>query len=215
MTYAWGIPLLILTFGHIMDSFDTISENWKPGIGTDFYYFYFSYLFFYFWLFSITFNCLFTVFLGIENCFLVGIYSKYFIKFEWNHWKKLINILEKYPSKFVYYYLLFCIMFTANIIFFVLTAWKIMRVKREVNWCKEENKMDFDKSKENAVLALRLFLMMGVGWILEGIPSNPDNILTYGADIFNCLQPVLIFFLFLLNARARKFIKKRFVSFQV
>lgn len=108
-------------------------------------------------------------------------------------------------------------MLTANIVFFALTAWKIIRVKRETKSSDIKNRQtDYNSNKDNAILVLRLFLMMGVGYILVGIPRGPgrkDGILRQCIDIFTSLQPVLMFVVLVLRARVRKLIKKRFVLF--
>lgn len=103
-------------------------------------------------------------------------------------------------------------MLTTNIVFFVLTAWKIIRVKRN----SKNRQKDFNSNKDNAILVLRLFLMMGVGYILVGIPrgsGRKDGILRQCIDIYTSLQPVLMFVVLVLRARVRKLIEKRFVIF--
>lgn len=62
-------------------------------------------------------------------------------------------------------------------------------------------------------LYLRLFIVMGVTWSMEGISflisKNSDFFLL--TDICNTIQGVLIFVLFVMKRRVLRLIKKRFV----
>lgn len=60
---------------------------------------------------------------------------------------------------------------------------------------------------------LRLFIVMGVTWSMEGISFliSPENDLFLLTDICNTSQGVLIFVLFVMKRRVLRLIKKRFV----
>ena len=63
------------------------------------------------------------------------------------------------------------------------------------------------------VLFLRLFIVMGVVWIMESISFLIDskNIYFFFFDMWNCLQGVLIFAFMVCKRRVFELIKKRFV----
>lgn len=107
MAYGWGVPALLLTIGHTFDRIESVHDYLKPGIGT-------------------------------QTCFLKGT--------DWNRIKFISSqipnekskpihfseILETRESKFLYYHLPFCILFTINIISFILIALKIREQKKDI-----------------------------------------------------------------------------------
>lgn len=61
-------------------------------------------------------------------------------------------------------------------------------------------------------LYLRLFIVMGVTWVMESISFVFKGLLIfYLTDILNCLQGLIIFFLFLWKPKVKALIIKRFV----
>lgn len=63
------------------------------------------------------------------------------------------------------------------------------------------------------VLFLRLFIVMGVVWIMESVSFlvESKSIYFFVFDIWNCLQGVLIFIFMICKSRVFRLIKKRFV----
>lgn len=63
------------------------------------------------------------------------------------------------------------------------------------------------------VLFLRLFIVMGVVWIMESISFLVDskNVYFFFFDMWNCLQGVLIFAFMVCKRRVFELIKKRLV----
>lgn len=62
------------------------------------------------------------------------------------------------------------------------------------------------------MLFLRLMIVFGLTWFFEGISFvAPDHIAFLAFDILNTLQGVIIFFLFVMKARVRKLIVKKYV----
>ena len=64
------------------------------------------------------------------------------------------------------------------------------------------------------MLFLRLMIVFGLTWIFEGISFiAPDHWIFLCFDILNTLQGLIIFLLFVMKARVRKLIKKKYVLF--
>lgn len=61
------------------------------------------------------------------------------------------------------------------------------------------------------MLFVRLLVVMGVFWILEGVPFKDQEILRLILDICMGLQGIFIFVLFILKPTVLRFIKQRFV----
>ncbi|XP_031622142.1 G-protein coupled receptor Mth2-like [Contarinia nasturtii] len=119
-------------------------------------------------------------------------------------------------SQFVFFYMPLCIICTINIIFFLLTALKIRKVQQDLKKItsheeSSRHQSKFNHDKDNFTLYLRLFIVMGVTWSMEGISflisENSDFFLL--TDICNTIQGVLIFVLFVLKRRVVRLIKKR------
>lgn len=73
--------------------------------------------------------------------------------------------------------------------------------------------MDASPFDFSFTMYLRLFIVMGVTWSMEGISFliSPENDLFLLTDICNTSQGVLIFVLFVMKRRVLRLIKKRFV----
>ncbi|XP_037036896.1 G-protein coupled receptor Mth2-like [Bradysia coprophila] len=119
-------------------------------------------------------------------------------------------------SQLLYLYLPIMMIMTSNLIFFVLTSWKIRKVQMEVE--KMTNKADskihrknLDKERANHGLFMRLFIVMGVTWSMEPISwiISPEGTYFYPTDVMNAIQGVIIFFLFVLRARVKQLMVKR------
>lgn len=131
-----------------------------------------------------------------------------------------------------------CLICSMNIMFFVLTALKIRQVQQDLKKVtsreessRHQNKFNKDKDKYGRhfdrrflidiyflfgysfTLYLRLFIVMGVTWSMEGVSFliSPESNFFLLTDICNTIQGVLIFVLFVMKRRVLRLIKKRFV----
>lgn len=124
--------------------------------------------------------------------------------------------------------------------FFVLTALKIRKVQQDLKrvtsqeeGARHQSKFNRDKDKYGKpfirrslidiyfspsigysfTLYLRLFIVMGVTWSMEGISFliSPESDFFLLTDICNTIQGLLIFVLFVMKRRVLRLIKKRFV----
>lgn len=61
---------------------------------------------------------------------------------------------------------------------------------------------------------MRLFMVMGIFWILEVISFlvAHNSLLFIVSDVWNCLQGVFIFVLFVMKRRVNRLIKERLVK---
>lgn len=65
------------------------------------------------------------------------------------------------------------------------------------------------------MLYLRLFILTGVSWMMEIIwLLAPDSAIFLYSDIFNSLQGIYLFILFVLNRRVLRLAKERFAIFE-
>ncbi|XP_055537393.1 G-protein coupled receptor Mth2-like isoform X1 [Wyeomyia smithii] len=121
---------------------------------------------------------------------------------------------DKYVE-FMYLYLPMLLLVFANVIFFVITAIRIIKIQRETSMIrrgdsKRHSKLDNDRDRFS--LYLRLFIVMGVTWSLEVISWAVDNVawIFYISDVCNCIQGFLIFMLFVWKQKVKRLIYKKF-----
>jgi G protein-coupled receptor Mth (Methuselah protein) len=111
-------------------------------------------------------------------------------------------------SKSVWIYLYTPVVFvlTTNLYFFIITAYFIFITQRKI-----ANETDFRSKKEtgNYMMFVRLFLLMGLTWILEIVGEFTDSRFTKITDLLNCSQGVMIFILFVCFGKTRQLVKKR------
>ncbi|XP_068085479.1 probable G-protein coupled receptor Mth-like 1 isoform X2 [Anabrus simplex] len=102
-----------------------------------------------------------------------------------------------------------------NIALFLFTAIRIRQLKNETKILQRKDSKrhdDDDNNRQRFNLYLKLFLVMGVNWIMEIISwfaGGPDY-LWYVTDIGNTLQGVLIFIIFVWKDRVRRLLMERF-----
>lgn len=109
------------------------------------------------------------------------------------------------------------IIFSMNVIFFVLTAIHCNRVKSEIhrmqaNDSKDSHKKRFFADKARLLMNLKLFCVMGISWLLELITSiykEPIQ-LWWITDFFNVMQGLFVFLIFVFKRNVLTSIKKRF-----
>lgn len=124
---------------------------------------------------------------------------------------------------FVYMYLPLALLLAANVFFFAMTAFRIYRVQQSTATAlsgDSRRHTKYEKERYRFSLYLRLFVIMGVTWILEfvtwilEVPGEPvstaSRVLFYLADIFNCLTGIFIFVLFVWKQRVKELLLKRF-----
>ena len=109
------------------------------------------------------------------------------------------------------------IIFSMNVIFFVLTAIHCNRVKSEIHRmqanddCKDSHKKRFFADKARMLMNLKLFCVMGISWLLELITSiykEPIQ-LWWITDFFNVMQGLFVFLIFVFKRNVLTSIKKR------
>lgn len=122
---------------------------------------------------------------------------------------------DKYVEFFYLYLPMLLLVFT-NVLFFVITALRIVKIQRETSVVrrgdsKRHSKLDNDRDRFG--LYLRLFIVMGVTWSLEFISWAVDNNVAwifYISDVCNCIQGFLIFMLFVWKQKIKRLIYKKF-----
>ncbi|CAO1412363.1 unnamed protein product [Diamesa tonsa] len=119
--------------------------------------------------------------------------------------------------EFLYVYFPMSIISVVNIILYSMTAYKIYICQKELASMKTE---DFQKhssvnaDKDKFYLYLRLFIIMGVTWVMESVSwvfENSSYMFVF-TDALNCLQGFIIFFLFVWKPKVIELIKKRWAS---
>ncbi|GAB0093376.1 G-protein coupled receptor Mth [Sergentomyia squamirostris] len=120
-------------------------------------------------------------------------------------------------NEFFYLYFPVIILISINVILFTLTSIQIRRMQKEAavmnkGDSRRFNKMEADRDRFS--LYLRLFIVMGVTWIMEVISwlVDPRSAIFYISDIGNCLQGFFIFILFVWKLKIKKLIVRRYRS---
>jgi G protein-coupled receptor Mth (Methuselah protein) len=115
----------------------------------------------------------------------------------------------------IYVYIPISIILLINIALYSITAMTIYRVQKETAVIRRgdsqtHSKMESDRNK--FTLYLRLFVLMGVTWTMEAISfylGKDHEAVFYITDILNCIQGVIIFFMFVWKPKIKKLIVRR------
>ncbi|CRK99459.1 CLUMA_CG012624, isoform A [Clunio marinus] len=116
----------------------------------------------------------------------------------------------------IYLYIPISIILILNSLFYSITAYKIYRVQKETSIVRggesgRHSAMDIDKAR--FFLYLRLFVVMGITWIIEIVSwALTNSPILYITDTLNCLQGIIIFFLFIWKPKVKKIIKRKCFS---
>ncbi|XP_046965756.1 G-protein coupled receptor Mth-like isoform X4 [Vanessa cardui] len=119
-------------------------------------------------------------------------------------------------SKLFYLYGPIVILWFANMVFFVLTAVKIALIKKQISVLKHRESAKHDgqnKEKQRLLLYIKLFIVMGINWLLEVISAiypNADHIFRF-VDAYNVLIGLIIFIIFVCKRKIIGLLKKRLV----
>ncbi|XP_043641485.1 probable G-protein coupled receptor Mth-like 3 isoform X1 [Drosophila teissieri] len=119
-------------------------------------------------------------------------------------------------SVMIYFYGPMLLIIVFNIVMFILTAIRIIRVKKEAqNFTPQRTTTQrLNLDKQTYALFLRLFIIMGLSWSLEIISFSLSKNAAWAkafivADYFNWSQGTVIFVLFVLMPRTLKLLKER------
>ncbi|XP_012215330.1 G-protein coupled receptor Mth2 isoform X2 [Linepithema humile] len=108
----------------------------------------------------------------------------------------------------------------SNMAFFILTSVHCNKVKAEIKRVTTDP-MDprskrFHSDRSRFVMNIKLFTVMGISWIFEVVSfflkkyvNYWHDAFFYASDVFNCLQGVLIFILFVLKLRVYNALRRR------
>lgn len=113
-----------------------------------------------------------------------------------------------------YFYGPIIIIIGFNISMFIMTSMKIHTVQKEMARiiAKEDSHRNLHKEKAKFGLFLRLFIVMGVTWSMEIVSWFLESWewLFYVSDICNAIQGLIIFSLFVMKAKVKHLILKRY-----
>ncbi|KYN20401.1 G-protein coupled receptor Mth2 [Trachymyrmex cornetzi] len=114
------------------------------------------------------------------------------------------------------------ILLISNVVFFILTSIHCNKVKAEIKRVTTDltdpRSKRFRSDKKRFIMNIKLFIVMGMSWICEVVSFFLEKYLDYGhwhhvffytSDVFNCLQGLLIFILFVLKSRVYQALRKR------
>lgn len=129
---------------------------------------------------------------------------------ESNCWFKH-DVDPKAELAFIYIPLALILLF--NISCYSITAYKIHCVQKETSMIREANSSKHSKinnEKNRFFLYLRLFIVMGVVWVMELASWACENsLILHLLDIPNCIQGIIIFFMFVWKPKVKSLIIKR------
>ncbi|XP_063236340.1 G-protein coupled receptor Mth2-like [Bacillus rossius redtenbacheri] len=118
-------------------------------------------------------------------------------------------------SQKVFFELPVAVLTVANIVFFLLTARNCYKVKAELQRLQskegERGKRRFEANRNKMITTAKLFVVMGVTWVLEFTASlcSTGNKFWIPADIANSLQGVFIFCIFVLKRKVLRSLGQR------
>ncbi|XP_031765962.1 G-protein coupled receptor Mth2-like isoform X3 [Galleria mellonella] len=118
-------------------------------------------------------------------------------------------------GRLIYLYGPLVVLCTANLIFFILTAVKIAQIKKQTSVLKSKESSTHDSQrndKQRLFLYIKLFIVMGVNWLLEVISAlypELDNFWRF-TDAYNVLIGLIIFIIFVCKRKIFRLIKKRY-----
>ncbi|KAL5291457.1 hypothetical protein ACFFRR_010700 [Megaselia abdita] len=120
-------------------------------------------------------------------------------------------------SALLYFFGPIMIIISVNVVLFILTSLKIHSVQREMAkiTAKDDSRKNLNNEKDRFGLFLRLFIVMGVTWMMEIISymvgdQSQYAKLFYLSDICNAVQGFIIFALFVLKKKVKDLMTKRF-----
>lgn len=117
-------------------------------------------------------------------------------------------------SKLIYLYGPILILCLLNTTFFFLTMLRISKINKETAVLKSKESATHDQhrnDKQRFILCLKLFLIMGINWLLEvfsAIYPEPRNFWRY-TDAYNVLIGLTIFIIFVCKKKIFRLMKKR------
>ncbi|XP_025197944.1 G-protein coupled receptor Mth2-like isoform X2 [Melanaphis sacchari] len=114
----------------------------------------------------------------------------------------------------LYFYGPIATLLLSNLLMFIHTAIMIVKHMRDAKVLRgSESQKNVDHEKRRFMLYLKLFIVMGVNWLMEiiswALGSDGPAILWYITDIGNCLQGVLIFLIFVCKKRVLNLLNKK------
>lgn len=120
-------------------------------------------------------------------------------------------------ATWIYFYLPMALIILSNIILFGVTAYRIWSHRREAAVLKrgDSRKHDSTNDKERFTLYLKLFIVMGINWVMEllsSIAEGAPNYLWYIPDFTNTLQGLFIFLIFVWKKRVRRLVWAKILS---
>lgn len=118
-------------------------------------------------------------------------------------------------AEFYYFYLPLAFILSSNLLFFILTSCRILKISNETKvLTRGENKRHEEHERKRFVLYLKLFVVMGINWIAELLSFFYPNLknLWFITDASNTLQGVFIFLIFVWKRRILRLLKLKFRS---
>ncbi|EFN71976.1 G-protein coupled receptor Mth2 [Camponotus floridanus] len=110
----------------------------------------------------------------------------------------------------------------SNIVFFVLTSVHCNKVKAEIKRVTTDptdpRSKRFHSDRSRFIMNIKLFIVMGISWSCEVVSFFMKKYFNYiywhytffyASDVFNCLQGLLIFILFVLKSRVYLALRRR------
>lgn len=120
---------------------------------------------------------------------------------------------EKKLTEFLYLYLPTSVISFLNILCFILIAYRISRVRKDLKAVtkgehSQWNHKELARVHDKFTIYLRLLVMMGIPWLLEPV-SRFTSCIFYFCTVCNSMQGVFIFTLFVCKRKIFLLIRKR------
>ncbi|KAG5676842.1 hypothetical protein PVAND_006649 [Polypedilum vanderplanki] len=121
------------------------------------------------------------------------------------------------PGHMIFFLFPIGIQISMNFILFILTAIHCNRIKAEIHRMQmcdnndQSKRKSFIADKAIFVMNIKLFCVMGISWCLEIIATvyKQDSVWWHISDVFNCLQGVMVFIIFVCKKKVLMAFQKK------
>ncbi|XP_036338188.1 G-protein coupled receptor Mth2-like isoform X2 [Rhagoletis pomonella] len=124
-------------------------------------------------------------------------------------------------SAMIYFYGPCLVLIVFNMVIFYLTAERIYTIRKELKMFSqgEDSRRHLRSQKNDLWLFFRLFIVMGIGWLLEVlgyiVGSKSEYAIFFAfADIYNASQGLILFVLLVVKKKVLLLIKKRILCIE-
>ncbi|CAB3368144.1 Hypothetical predicted protein [Cloeon dipterum] len=101
-----------------------------------------------------------------------------------------------------------------NLLFFARTAYRVVTLRKGTGMLNRSDNQSSNEKQRTFVLYLKLFVVMGLTWIMEVVSFlvQGPTYMWYVTDVCNTLQGLAIFLIFVWKPKVRRLLRERMVA---